>query len=621
MCVLLEEIKMKKTRQAILVALATGLTLPTIAEEQSPIIVTATRTAQTADDSLASVTVITRDDLEMSQAHSIVEVLQNVTGLHISRSGGIGKVTNVFIRGTESDHVLVLVDGIRAASATLGSFSWSSLSPEQIDRIEIVRGARASLYGSDAIGGVIQIFTRKNKTNSIYVSYGSNNTNEVNLSLGGGTNWKYSINAGHFLTDGIPITTSSTEDRGYDNTHISFALNGNINSDNKLQIAINHAQGRNKFDSGTGNSEYENRTISAEYQLQATSIWSQLFRLGDTLDYSRSYSPYYPSSITTRRQTAAWQNDIALSDDLLTLGIDYWNDDATKDNSGTIDASINNLATFAQYQFSSLASDWIIAARSDKHSDLGTNNTWNINWGFSLSKQSHLTASYGTAFKAASINDIYWPYNSSPCWYNAALTCITQGNINIKPEFSDSSEIGYKFKSSKITFTSNFFYTETRNLIEWSTIQTGATEYTTTPSNVSRVSIRGLELQLDMPLGNWNSSSRLTLLDAKNIASGKQLDRRPATTVAFILQRSMDNHQLYSEILGFSEHYDSSGSIERPGYALVNIAYGYKLFKNTHIKLRIDNLLDKEYVTVTSSFAGDYSNSGRSAYIGLTYQF
>ena len=613
---------MKLTRQVFLVALATSFTLPTIAEEeQSPIIVTATRTAQTVDDTLASVTVITRDDLEKSQAHSIVEVLQNVVGLNISRNGGVGKVTSVFLRGTESDHTLVLVDGIRAASATLGSFSWSSLSPEQIERIEIVRGARTSIYGSDAIGGVIQIFTRKNKNNRVRVSYGSNNTKEVNLSLGGGENWKYSLELGHYETAGIPITTTSNTDQGYDNAHVALVVNGEFNKVNKLQFAINHAEGRNKFDSGTGDSDYENRTISADLQQQMSSSWTQTFRLGHALDFSRSYSPSFPSTITTSRDTATWQGDVTLGNNLLTLGLDYWNDNATKDNSGVIDASINNKAAFAQYQFKGLSSNWSIAARSDRHSDLGTHDTWNVSWGYDLSEKSRLTASHATAFKSASINDIYWPLNSGPCWYNASLTCITQGNLNIKPEFSDSSEIGYRYKTKDTIFSATAFYTKTRDLIEWATAQTGATEYTTTPTNVARVSIRGMELQLDTPLGNWNSSFNVTFLDAKNIVTGKQLDRRPKTTAALILNREFEKQQLYIELIGFSEHTDANGSIERSGYGLLNVAYGYSLSSKARIKLRIDNLLDKNYVTASSSFAGDYSTSGVTANLGFTYQF
>ena len=230
---------MKFSNPILLATLAATLNLPVIAEEQPPIIVTATRTAQTADDSLASVSIITRKDLETSQAQTIEDVLRSVMGIHISRTGGIGKSSSVYLRGAESDHTLVLVDGIRASSATTGGYAWNSLSPEQIERIEIVRGPRASLYGSDAIGGVIQIFTRKNKRSQVQLGYGSNDTSKTSISLAGGDNWKYSFNTGQFKSGGIPIRPNGTEDRGYENTHAAFSLSGNINTNNRLNLSIN----------------------------------------------------------------------------------------------------------------------------------------------------------------------------------------------------------------------------------------------------------------------------------------------------------------------------------------------------------------------------------------------
>ena len=239
------------------------------------IIVTATRTAQTADATLASVTVITLEDLETARAQTIVEVLQNVAGIHISRSGGIGKSTSFYMRGTESDHTLVLIDGVRASSATTGGYAWNSLSPEQIERIEIVRGPRASLYGSDAIGGVIQIFTRKNKRSQVELGYGSQDTSKMNISLAGGKDWRYSFITGHQKSNGIPIQPTSDERRGYDNTHAALTLDGNINDDNKLNVNINNSQGTNELDPGTGNEDFTNRVINVQLQQKTSTTWNQ----------------------------------------------------------------------------------------------------------------------------------------------------------------------------------------------------------------------------------------------------------------------------------------------------------------------------------------------------------
>ncbi len=620
MCVLPEEIQMKKTRQAILVALATSLTLPAIAEEQSPIIVTATRTAQTVDDSLASVTVITRDDLEISQAQTIVEVLQTVTGIQISRTGGIGKNTSVYLRGTESDHILVLINGVRASSATTGSYAWNSLSPEQIERIEIVRGPRASLYGSDAIGGVIQIFTRKNRSSHIQIGYGSLDTSKANFSLAGGDKWKYSFNTGQQKSRGIPISPNGTESRGYENTHVAFTLNGNINADTKLSANINQSEGINELDPNTGNEDFLNRIINIQLQQKTNSYWNQTLSLGNALDEYITHSPFNPATITTKRHDISWQNDFSIGNSMLTAGIDYRMDNAIND-SNTIDNTIYNKSIFAEYQFDVFSSDWNIGARRDKNSVYDSYTTWNIAMGHDITNKIRLTASHGTSFKAPSVNDIYWPFRSDPCWFDNTKTCITQGNINIKPEEAKSSEFGLSYKEKEFTFKANIFSTETSNLIDWKTLQTGTNEFTTTPSNVNKAKIEGAEIQLDVPLGEWQTSTRITYLKAINEVTKIQLDRRPKRNLTFIAQRSFGKHSVYNEIVSHSKFKDGGGSLDKSGYALVNFSYGYQLEKDEKINLRINNLLDKKYVVASSQFSGDYNTPGRTLFVSYTREF
>ena len=151
------------------------------------------------------------------------------------------------MRGTESDHILVLIDGVRASSATLGTFAWSQFSPDQIERIEIVRGPRSSLYGSDAIGGVIQIFTRQAKDTRIKLSAGSHRTREVSVSTGGGKDWKYSIEAGYQDTDGIPTNIIFTDDHGFNQGHAALNLTGNLNPANQLKFNFSHNDGKNEL--------------------------------------------------------------------------------------------------------------------------------------------------------------------------------------------------------------------------------------------------------------------------------------------------------------------------------------------------------------------------------------
>ena len=583
----------------------------------NPIIVTATKTAQTTDQALASVSVITRENIEQSQAKSIVEILRNQVGIQISQNGGLGKTSSVFIRGTESDHVLVLIDGIRASSSTLGVFSWSNYVPEQIERIEIVRGPRASLYGSEAIGGVIQIFTRNSQATSVSLTGGSNSTKQIELSHGGGDEWRYSIQAGHLDSDGIPSVAAATEDDGYDNSHAAIALTGHPMKNGELKIRVSHSQGESELDPSTGNNNFENRVISGELNYETSKQWVQKLTYGNTFDENESLSPTSPSTITTKRNSLAWQSDIIFGNDLLTFGADYYRDHATKDNSGLIDETINNKAAFLQHQFNIFNSDWIAGVRHDDHSEFGNHSTWNLGWGHDSSASVRVTASYGTAFKAPTVNDLFWP-NSTDTFFGT--TYISQGNVNLTPEKSSTAEIGIqKELSSTSKINAHAYHTKVENLINWKTTQTGANEFTSTPSNTQNVSIDGLDISLNLLLADWDISANATFLDAKDDARDKQLDRRPKRYLSVTGTHSFGKHYLFGEIITASKRLDRSGQAELRGYGVTNINYQYNFNKEITIQARVENLFDKKYVLATS-FAGDWNTVDRSLYVSMQYR-
>ncbi len=227
----------------------------------APIIVTATRTAQTADQTLASVTVITRAEIEQQQAQSVEDVLRGVPGLSLANSGGPGKATSVFLRGTNSDHVLVLIDGVKVGSATLGTTAFEELPIDQIDRIEIVRGPRSSLYGSEAIGGVIQIFTRKGGgPTTPYFSVGAGSYRTYNASAGvsgGGTRGWYNFSANDDHTAGINACKGSLtagcfaiepDKDGYRNASGTVRAGYRFDNGTEVDFHALRAQGSTAFD-------------------------------------------------------------------------------------------------------------------------------------------------------------------------------------------------------------------------------------------------------------------------------------------------------------------------------------------------------------------------------------
>lgn len=596
------------------------------------IIVTATRTALPVESTLAATSAISRETIRRSQASDLISLLDQQAGIHVSRTGGEGKSTAVFVRGTTSKHVLVLVDGVRAASATTGEYDWNALSPEQIERIEIVRGPLSSLYGSDAIGGVIQIFTRRAVGAGAKLTLGSRNTRALDVSFGGGEAWRYSLEAGRESTDGLPTFSTDTTAYGFNRNHLAFGIDGSLTPDLTLAARLAQSWGRNEQDANTGDNNYNNRTASLKLDHQVSTQWRQSLTLGNSLDSYTSYSPFIPARIETNRDSLSWQHDLTFKAGQLSLGVDHWNDHASKDNSGLLDERIENTGVFAQYRFAALSGDAQLGLRRDRHDVFGGHNTWNLRWGRELSPGLRFTAAHGTAYKAPTVNDLFWPNSvDGPYTYNIGATTysdtyITRGNTGLKPETSRSSELGLSYRQAGWDTALNLYETRVRDLIEWQpNITAGGagpgitTTYDYQPQNVSSARMRGLELSGHARWLNWDWQAALTRLLAVNLGTGLQLDRRPENSLTLNASRSFGKHGVRIEGSAYSQRLDVNGSKTLAGYGLVNTTYEYALNKDTQLALRIDNLFDRDYALARTS-TRFYDVPGRGVFVTLRYQ-
>ncbi len=627
----------RNTLAALHVALFNAglFTLPAQALEVSlldEIVVTATRTPLAANDSLSSTTVISREKIQNSQARDLMALLDQQAGINLARTGGEGKNTSVFVRGAASKHVLVLVDGVRAASATTGEFNWNALSPDQIERIEIVRGPLSSLYGSDAIGGVIQIFTRRAAGPGAKLTLGSRGSRGLDFSLGGGEDWRYSLEAGRESSDGLPIFASDNVAYGFTRSHLALGVDGGLTSDLALAARLAQSWGRNELDANTGDNDYKNRTASLKFDHRINAQWRQSLTFGNSLDSYTSYSPFVPARIETLRDSVSWQHDLAFKAGQLSLGVDYWNDHASKDNSGTLDERIENTGLFAQYRFAALGGDAQLGLRRDKHDAFGGHNTWNLRWGRELAPGLRFSAGHGTAYKAPTVNDLYWPNSSDgPYSYNIGATTysdtyVTRGNASLKPETSRSSELGLNYRQASWDAAVNLYETRVRDLIEWQASITpgGAgpgitTTYDYQPQNVSSARMRGLELSAHARWLDWDWQAALTRLLAVNLGTGLQLDRRPDNSLALSAARRFGSHALRIEGSAYSQRRDVNGSATLAGYGLVNAAYEYALGKNARLGLRIDNLFDRDYAQART-LTRFYDTPGRGVFVTWRYQ-
>ncbi|MEW5787820.1 MAG: TonB-dependent receptor [Pseudomonadota bacterium] len=606
-------------RTYLAIALASLPLTPTLAQDiptLDEIVVTATRTAQTADETLASVTVIGRRQLD--QATSLDEALATVPGLDLSRNGGYGKSTSMFLRGANAGHVLVLVDGVRAASATLGTFAFEHLRPEQVERIEIVRGPRAALYGSDAVGGVIQIFTRQARGPYVEAGLGSHDTRSLSAGIGGGDAWRYSLEAGRLTSEGIPTFAVLNGDHGYQSNHLAARLSGPLAPGLRLEADLSQAQGHSEQDPAVGNEDFRNRVASLRLNHDISDAWTQRLTLGHALDDYTTHSPFLPASIVTRRTSLAWQHDLNLTPaGLTTLGLDAWRDQADKDGSGDIHASLDTWAVYAQQQWRGLGSDWSAALRRDHHENYGDKTTGSLAWGRDLTAATRLTAAWGTAFKAPTVNDLFWPYSSD---LFLGTTYITVGNPNLKPESSNSLELGLRHKlGDTLVLNANAYRTRVTDLIEWQGTATGLNEFTYTPTNVSKADIQGLELGASGRLEQWRLAAALAFLDAENTGTGEQLDRRPKRKLTVSLGHPLGKGDLQAEWIAASARNDLNATTRLAGYGIVNLAWKHPLPGDLEVQARLENLFDRHYV-LASSFSGDYNTFGRSLFVTLRYQ-
>ena len=582
------------------------------------IVVTATRTAQSADATLASVSIITRQDIERLQAQSLPDVLRGVAGLTLSNNGGAGKATSVFLRGTNADHVLVLVDGIKVGSATLGTASFQDIPVQQIERIEIVRGPRASLYGSEAIGGVIQIFTRKGGgalTPSFSATAGSYGTvnGALGLSGGGEQGWfnaklNQQDTSGFNACNGKPFPGGGgcyviePDKDGYRN--LSLGLRGGYRFDNGATADFNALQANSTVQTDgsifAGNeAKSAQQVLGGSAQFAAAEQWNMTLRGGRSRDNSDLFfNGSYIDRYNTQRDSLTWQNDFALSaDQLVSAGLDY-QQDRIESRRAYAQTARSNRALFGLYQGNFGAHSLQASARRDNNQQFGGHNTAGLGYGYAVSDTMRLTASYGTAFKAPTFNQLYYP---------------GFGSAVLRPELSRSAEAGVTGHGASIRWSLNAYQTDITDLIGF--------DANFTPVNINTARLKGLEGQLQTQFADWDIDGTLTLQDPRQTSGanlGKLLNRRATETMRIEVARSFGAYRFAGSLYAEGRRFDdlaNTGAKRLGGYGLFDMRAEYLIAQDWLVQGRIDNLLDKRYET-----AQFYNQAGRGLYFTLNYQ-
>lgn len=607
-----------RASMALAVAILSTQSYYVAADQLAPVVITASRTAETADQTLASVTIIDREEIERSQATDITELLAGLTGVNIAANGGDGKSKSLFLRGTNSSHTLLLIDGVRVGSATLGSPAWALIPLSDIDRVEIVRGPRSSLYGSDAIGGVIQIFTRKGgdglKTR-FEAGFGTDSHSKVSASISNGNrSGRYNLSISGEKTDGYDTKDDSeTDDDGYDNLSISGGFSHQISESLELSGNLLRSQGENEFDGSiySGNStDFVQQSVGLALKAKVNDQWESTVRLGQSRDEGDNYfNGSFVNSINTRRDQLSWENIFFLNDNSqLTAGIDYLNDHVSGSTAYSVTERYDK-SLFAQYRYFGEQNDFQLGLRWGDNEQFGDHTTGNIAWGHAFNDNLRLTASVGTAFKAPTFNDLYWPANP-----------FSGGNPNLVQEESRSYELGLDGNHGGVKWGVRAYKSKIENLIDWDCTANcnDADPWNDfwQPSNVSQAEIKGLELQASTQLYGWDGRATVNLLDPKNESTGNILPKRVKRSLRLDLDRDFGRWSLGGTLLAESGRWNNAyNTIRLGGYATLDLRASYHLNSEWSLQGTIDNLFDRGYETTDG-----FRMPGRELFISMVYQ-
>ena len=577
------------------------------AADETPIVVTATRTAQVADQALAPVIVIDRATIERTAAIDVADLLRFHAGIDIGRNGGPGQPASVFMRGTDSNHTLVMVDGVKINPGTIGGAALQNIAPDLIQRIEIVKGPRSSLYGSEAIGGVINIITRRAHDGAqgrFGVGVGSFDTRRFNVGAGyGRADARIGFDASALTTGGFPARVESGIDSGHRNLSLNTYAGRRLGA---FDVDVSHWQAR-------GNTEYFNfllAPLDQDFKNSASALslktsprdaWTSTLRLSQVVDeIEQNQSSDYAH---TRRNQLDWQNDVQLDErQLLTAGLwaSHERTDSRVFGSG-FNVTTDVTALFVQDDITLGAHRVLLAARHTEHEGFGGHATWDAEYGYQWTPRTRLTAAVGTGFRAPDATDRFG----------------FGGNPSLAPETSRNIELGVRHAlNARQTLTLNAFDNRIKDLVTFSDPDGFFGPLPGANQNVERARIRGVELAYTYRLQPITLRIEGIVQDPKNKTTDELLARRAQRSLTAALVYDLGVYQLGADFIAQSRRKDSDFSnAYNAGYGLLNLTAEWRVQRDWSLAGRFENVFDQNY-----ALANGYNTAGRSLMIEARYR-
>ncbi|SEP01674.1 TonB-dependent receptor domain-containing protein [Aquisalimonas asiatica] len=574
----------------------------------NPVVVTPTLSTQTVDESLSSVTVIDRETLDRQQPRELGDILRGQPGLDVQTNGSFGKATSVYTRGTGSESTMLLIDGVRIRSATTGGVPWQFIPPQLLDNVEVVRGPRASIYGADAVGGVVQAFTPDGRDGDQYWiqgGYGSFDSSEIGAGFAGAADGtSYSVSTNRFHTRGAPVREDG-DDRGFVNNANVGRLTHQFDNGTEVGVLGFRAEGNTEFDGG--DTDFLNQAIGAHTLIPIGAAWTTRLQISQARDEQENFEGSGISVFDTETRTARMENTAIHGNNEVVFGAEFQRDEVA----GTTDydeTRRDNRAAFGQYLIGGDNSEIQLSVRLDDNEAFGDRVTGGAAFGQALDANHRLRLSYGTAFRAPTFNDLYFPFTD----YGDGF--IFEGNDNLSPERSQTAEIGITGQYQHLRWDLAAYQSHVDDLIQNAFGNDGVMR----PENVDRARIQGLEGSLQTRISAWDVQASATLTDPRDRDSGERLERRATRTARLDLDRSIGTASVGASGIFQGDRYQ--GDDRLPGFGLMNLRAGWEFARNWSARLTIDNVFDTDYVTARNSTSDfDYKNAGRTAFLSVRY--
>ncbi len=598
-----------------------SLSMSALAQQQKfvldPVVVTASRLDQPLTDTIAHTTVITQKDIRESQAADLPSLLRREAGFEFVQNGGIGTSSSIFMRGGDGRQTLILIDGVRVGSATLGTTSIEHVMLDQVDRVEIVRGNVSALYGANAIGGVIQIFTKQGygaPRAEAQAMAGSRGTYRVSGGYSGSIDdTRFSLNVSRFQTNGFSAINTrqapkaNPDNDGYRNVSFTGQLSQRLAAGHEIGLRAYQSAGKVEFDSAFGRpTDFHNLddTLSS-YALysenQFTSSWKSHFTIAQGADKLTSFTNGATTGrFNTENMQYLWQNDFSLArGHVVTAGLERQQQRVDSTTVYRVTGRKVNSAVLA-YSGRLNAHQLQASIRRDQYSDFGGANTWLMGYGHEINPRWKLTAMRSNAFTAPTFNQLFFP---------------GFGNPSLQPEKALSNELGLQYAAGTHLLRLALFHIDYRNLIQSVAAAPGVFQ----SLNIGQARVEGAELSYTGQFDGWDIRASLTAQDPINTATGAQLRRRGKTFGNLLVNTTLSGWRLGAEtIIGNSRPDNdivSGAPVTLGGYTIVNLTARYPLAKNTYLAARLENAFNEHY-----QVAHGYNTPGRGLFISLAWQ-